>query len=99
MCHDPSGSDAAITPSSFEINYGWNYGPHRYDLEIAPRVVSWLLDASGTRGEPDVRAVIEPTDIPRVQGYPAWQMPALHVALRADHERVTIRVRDTAVAL
>lgn len=99
MCHDPSGCDAVITPSSFEINYGWNYGPHRYFLQTAPGIVSWLLIASGACGEREVRAPIGPTTIPTIDGYPGWQMPALHVAMLEGPAQIAIRVRDTIAGL
>ena len=58
-----------------------------------------MLAASGTRGEPDVRFAIEPTEIAPVGIFPAWKMPALHVWMRGAPDRITIRVRNTVAAL
>lgn len=99
MCWDHSGCDAVITASTFEINFGWNYGPHRYFLRTAPGIVSWLVAASGTRGERELQFPIGPTEIGPTGGFSPWQMPALQVAMWAERDQLTIRMRDTVAAL
>jgi hypothetical protein len=99
MLRDDRGCDAVISARGFEINFGWSYGPHHYVLSTAPPIVSWLLDAAGARGAREVRVAIGPTDLPSVKPCFSWRAPALHVAMVAGLDQVSIRVRDRVAAL
>lgn len=105
---DPTRCDATITRSDIEIRYGWIHGLHSYRLDVAPQVVSWFLAAAGARGgEREVRAAVRSIEIPAFEihrdagrwRYSGWQVPAFHLWMQAEADRVLIRLRDTADAL
>jgi hypothetical protein len=104
----PTSCDATITRSDIEIRYGWTHGLHSYRLDVAPQVVSWFLAAAGARGgEREVRAAVRSIEIPAFEvrqdagrwRYSGWQVPAFHLWMHAEADRVLIRLRDTAEAL
>jgi hypothetical protein len=46
MLERNEGCDVTMMPDTFHIQYGWHLAYHRYDHDLAPRVVSWLCDAA-----------------------------------------------------
>src|ERR1700733_12156049 len=46
MLERKHGCDVTMTRDTFQIQYGWHLAYHRYDHDLAPRVVSWLCDAA-----------------------------------------------------
>jgi hypothetical protein len=98
MLDDPRGCDAEITPASFTVRYGWNYGPHSYYLWCAPGVVSFLLDGTSLPATRQLTRQLGPVTIARSVEFPAWSFEARHVRIEALIARVVIRVREDATS-
>lgn len=100
MLEDPRGCDAEITPSWFWIRYGRTFSPHRYVMQVAPAVVSFLLDGAGLPPTRRLTRRLGPATVPAFRDrYPSWAFGARYVLIEALIARTVIRIRDTEPAL
>ena len=100
MLEDPRGCDAEITPSWFWIRFGRTFSPHRYVMQVAPAVVSFLLDGADFPATRRLTRRLEPTTIPAIgDRFPSWAFGARYVWIEALIARTVIRIRDTEAAL
>lgn len=86
MLDGPSGCDSWMRPGRWVMQYGWHFSNHRYLLDEAPPVVSWLLEQ--TRGE--LTAIFE-----LVPGGPFRRAHGRRaVWIAPSSELVTIQIRE-----
>jgi hypothetical protein len=97
MLHSSRGCDASISADGFLIRFGWNPGPHRYFLQIAPGIVSQLLRSCGYREAPTgISAVLDLSSVPERRGFPPWphERRLLWLRVRPDEVFLSIRADD-----
>jgi hypothetical protein len=100
MLEDSNGCDAEITPSWFWIRFGRTHSPHRYLMQIAPAVVSFLLDGESFPATRRFTRRIGPAIVPTFRDYfPSWKIGTRFVLIEALIGRTVIRVRDLEAAL
>jgi hypothetical protein len=93
MLARPDGCDATVSPSRFEVRFGWHPARHRYVLRAAPPVVSELFRLADAAPAPSVRARIGPGTIP-ITGAVSWSFGPRWLWMDASGTTVSIRVRD-----
>lgn len=99
MLEEPHGCDAEITPQWFWIRYGRTRSPHRYMMQVAPAVVSFLLDGEELPATRRFTRRLGPAIIPTRDRFPSWRMGTRFVLIEALVGRTVIRARDTEAAL
>jgi hypothetical protein len=99
MLEDPHGCDAEITPRWFWIRYGRSHSPHRYMMQAAPAVVSFLLDGETFPVTRRFTRRFGPAIVPACAPFPSWRMGTRFVLIEALVGRTVIRARDTEAAL
>src|SRR5262249_41810623 len=73
MLSDARGCDMSVTDAALELRQGWPPAIHRYFPELAPVVLSALLDWSGLssiRGSS--RVTVGPRHVDQVERFPSW---------------------------
>jgi hypothetical protein len=93
MLARPDGCDATVSPSRFEIRFGWHPARHRYVLRAAPPVVSELFRLADATPAPSVRARIGPGTI-SIAGTVSWSFGPRWLWMDASDTAASIRVRD-----
>lgn len=95
MLSDDRGCDILVKDAAFEIRYGWHPAIHRYFPELAPPVLSALLDWSGlstTTGS--CQATVGPRHVAQVGSFPSWSFGRRIVWIVLAAESLTISIRD-----
>jgi hypothetical protein len=97
MLQRPEGCDVLLSPGRFEVRFGWHPARHRYDLDTAPRAVSYILKDAGVSDlKADFQAVIGPGTVASIDGFPGWSFGRRRLWIRRPGSDVAIMVRDAA---
>jgi hypothetical protein len=94
MLESSAGCDAVLLPERFEIRFGWYPARHRYFLSTAPKVLSYLLEAtSAGRVGGEFQAVLNPGTV-QTSGFPQWSFNSRRVWIQRGDSEVAIMIRE-----
>jgi hypothetical protein len=90
MVHRPRGCDAWITPGKLVMQLGPHSANHSYTPDLAPQIVSWLLDVAPN-------GYLPAGSLPAWAGAPGrWSYGPRSVWIDAARDRITIMIRDAS---
>jgi hypothetical protein len=88
MVRRPDGCDAWITPGKLVMQLGPRSANHSYTPELAPAILSWLLDHAP-------HGYLPGGTMPYWAGAPGrWSYGPSSVWINAESDRITIMIRD-----
>jgi hypothetical protein len=100
MLEDARGCDAEITPRAFTLRLGPGSRLHRYVLQVAPAVVSYLLDGVELPATRVLTRALGPAVVPALRDrFPSWRFGARHLRIEALIGRTVIRIRESPAGL
>jgi hypothetical protein len=95
MVKHREGCDAWLTREWFFVQYGWHLSHHRYYSDVAPVVVSWLLETAGVTGAvEDCTTIVPASTVPAMDRLPSFRHGERALWIRASADRIDLQIRD-----